>query len=74
MNSYETLKERTKGVVVVMTTPFREDHSLDEEGLRRLTRFLLDSGLREGNGVLVPAGSTGSVLCSPMKREKPYSK
>ena len=59
MNSYETLKERTKGVVVVMTTPFREDHSLDEEGLRRLTRFLLDSGLREGNGVLVPAGSTG---------------
>lgn len=74
MNSYETLKERTKGVVVVMTTPFREDHSLDEEGLRRLTRFLLDSGLREGNGVLVPAGSTGECPMLTDEERKPYSK
>ena len=59
MANFKELKGRVKGVVVVMTTPFREDYSVDEEGVRKLTRFLLDSGLKEGNGVLVPAGSTG---------------
>ena len=61
MANFKELKGRVKGVVVVMTTPFREDYSVDEEGVRKLTRFLLDSGLREGNGVLVLAGSTGAV-------------
>lgn len=53
------LKEKIKGVVVVMITPFKENYELDEEGLRKLTRFLIDSGIKEGKGVLVPAGSTG---------------
>lgn len=53
------LKDKIKGIVVVMITPFKEDYELDEEGLRKLTRFLIDSGIREGKGVLVPAGSTG---------------
>lgn len=55
----EELKEKIKGVVVVMITPFKENYELDEEGLRKLTRFLIDSGVKEGTGVLVPAGSTG---------------
>ncbi len=53
------LKGKIKGVVVVMITPFKENYELDEEGLRKLTRFLIDSGIKEGKGVLVPAGSTG---------------
>jgi len=53
------LKDKIKGIVVVMITPFKEDYELDEEGLRKLTKFLIDSGIREGKGVLVPAGSTG---------------
>ncbi|MDK2897239.1 MAG: 4-hydroxy-tetrahydrodipicolinate synthase [Candidatus Atribacteria bacterium] len=59
MVNFEELKNNIKGVAVVMTTPFRKDYSLDEEGLKRLTRFLLDSGLQKGSGVLIPAGSTG---------------
>ncbi|MCD6545445.1 MAG: dihydrodipicolinate synthase family protein [Thermotogae bacterium] len=55
----EELKEKIRGVTVVMITPFKEDYTLDEEGLRKLTRFLVDSGVKNGTGVLVPAGSTG---------------
>jgi 4-hydroxy-tetrahydrodipicolinate synthase len=32
---------------------------LDEEGVRKQTRFLIDSGIKNGSGVLVPTGSTG---------------
>jgi len=56
---FEELKEKICGVVVVMTTPFKSNFELDEEGLREHTRFLLDSGIQEGTGVLVPTGSTG---------------
>jgi len=55
----EELKEKIKGVVVVMTTPFKPNFELDEKGLRKQTRFLLDNGIRNGSGVLVPTGSTG---------------
>ena len=51
----EELKEKYEGVQVVMVTPFNNDFSLDEEGLRQNTRFLLDSGVH----VLHPTGSTG---------------
>ncbi len=59
MSRFKDLKDKIRGVVVVMITPFKEDYELDEDGLRRLTRFLIDSGIKEGKGVLVPAGSTG---------------
>jgi len=65
------LKEKLKGVVVVMTTPFRSDFELDEEGLRKQTRFLIDSGIKEGAGVLVPTGSTGEC---PMLTEEERKK
>ncbi len=59
MADFEDLKDKIKGVVVVMIAPFKENYELDEDGLRKLTRFLIDSGTKEGRGVLVPAGSTG---------------
>lgn len=59
MKKYELLKDKLKGVLVVTTTPFFENQELDEEGLRKMVRFLVDSGIRKGQGVLVPAGSTG---------------
>jgi len=51
----EELKEKYVGVQVVTVTPFREDFSLDEEGLRNNTRFLIRSGVHG----LQPTGSTG---------------
>lgn len=67
MNAYVSLREKIKGVVVVMVTPFKENYEIDEDALRKLTRFLVESGIKEGKGVLVPAGSTGEC---PMLTEE----
>ena len=71
MYAYEKLKGRVKGVVVVMVTPFKDDYEIDKKALKDLTRFLIDSGIKEGNGVLVPAGSTGEcpMLTDEERRE-----
>lgn len=44
-----------KGVIPAMVTPFTRDGSIDFEGLRRLTRILLDEGVHG----LFPLGSIG---------------
>lgn len=44
-----------KGVIVPMVTPFHEDGSLDEEGLRKLTKWLI----KQGVDALFPMGGTG---------------
>jgi 4-hydroxy-tetrahydrodipicolinate synthase len=56
----DVLKEKIKAVVIVQTTPFNKDGSLDLEGLKANTRFLVDrcAGKRF---VLVPTGSTGEA-------------
>jgi 4-hydroxy-tetrahydrodipicolinate synthase len=46
---------RFGAVVTAMVTPFREDHSLDLDGARKLADHLLD----HGSDALVVAGSTG---------------
>jgi 4-hydroxy-tetrahydrodipicolinate synthase len=55
----EELKEKIRGVLVAMTTPFSSDFELDEAGLRKQTRFLIESGIEKGKGGLVPTGTTG---------------
>ncbi|MBS7645483.1 MAG: 4-hydroxy-tetrahydrodipicolinate synthase [Candidatus Bathyarchaeia archaeon] len=44
-----------EGVIPAMVTPFHRDGSIDLEGLRRLTRILLDAGVHG----LFPLGSIG---------------
>jgi len=44
-----------KGIIVPMVTPFREDQSLDEEGLHELTKWLI----KQGADALFPMGGTG---------------
>jgi 4-hydroxy-tetrahydrodipicolinate synthase len=44
-----------EGVLPAIITPFKEDYSLDEEGLRRNIEFLQESGI---SGI-VPCGTTG---------------
>lgn len=55
----EQLKEKTVGPYVVTLTPFDSGLNLDEEGLRRNTRYLIDCGIVTGSGVICPTGSTG---------------
>lgn len=52
------LKEKYAGSLVVMVTPFKKDYSLDEEGLRYNTRFLIKNGVH----ALHPTGSTGEFF------------
>jgi len=52
-------KRKLVGVYTVMPTPFTEDYELDLEALRDNTRFLLENGITEGRGVLVPTGAAG---------------
>ena len=56
--SAEQMRERVKAVVIVMATPFNKDGSLDLEGLKANTQFLVER-CRRRRFVLVPTGSTG---------------
>jgi len=57
--AFEEMRWRLVGVYAVMPTPFREDVELDLETLKGNTRFLVENGITEGRGVLVPTGAAG---------------
>ncbi len=56
----QVLREKIKAVAIVQITPFNKDGSLDLEGLKANTQFLVErcAGKRF---VLVPTGSTGEA-------------
>ena len=64
----EELREKVRGVNLIMMTPFKEDLSVDEAGLRKNTRYLIKQGLKEGYGVLITTGSAGE--CSTLDIEE----
>lgn len=43
-----------KGVITAIVTPFKENGELDEDGLKRLTRFLLENGV---HGIMTTGGN-----------------
>ena len=47
--------KRIEGIVAAMVTPFDDDESLDEDGLRALVHFLIEKGVHG----LFPGGSQG---------------
>ena len=71
LTKFSELKDKIKGIVVVMVTPFKSNYEIDEEGVRKLTRYLIDNGVKTGYGVLVPTGSTGE---SPMLTDEERKK
>lgn len=59
--------KRLYGVVCASITPMREDGSIDGEGVRRLTRHLIDCGIH----CLYPNGTNGeSLSLSQQEREE----
>ncbi len=54
----DDLKKAMKGVVIVQTTPFNKDGSLDLEGMRANTRWLLERTAGK-DFIFTPMGSTG---------------
>jgi len=55
------LKKAMKGVVIVQTTPFNRDGSLDLEGMRANTRWLLERTVGK-DFIFTPLGSTGEFF------------
>src|SRR6266566_734472 len=55
----EQLKVRWRGVLAPLVTPFLQDGSLDLDSLRRNVAWLIERGARQGNTVLLAAGSGG---------------
>lgn len=54
----QELKGKTKGVFVVLMTPFQENGDVDYAGLRTNVQYLLEKA-RGKDFVLIPTGSTG---------------
>ena len=60
-------KFAVRGVFVPMVTPFKENQEIDEEALRSVIEFLVESGV---SGV-IPCGSTGEyAMMSPEEHKK----
>jgi len=56
----ERARKRLEGCYVTVPTMFRdEDLELDLAAQRQAVRFLIDSGIREGTGVLLAGGAAG---------------
>jgi len=53
--SKNKLRSLLRGLIAVSVTPFKRDLSLDEEGVRSVARFLVESGV----DAIVPCGSVG---------------
>ena len=70
----QELKERLRGAVVTLITPFRADFELDLDGLRENTRFIIDSGVRTGKGVLLAGGACGEFPCLTIEERKKVAK
>jgi len=68
MNLVE-LKERIKGISIVQITPFNDDESLDLEGLRKNTRWLVDK-IEGKDFILTPLGSTGEFYAMSFEEWK----
>ena len=58
MNRKETIS-RLRGCFMAVPTLFERDFSLNLDGLRQVVGFMIDNGLREGNGTVLVNGATG---------------
>lgn len=73
MNAEEAWK-RLRGPFVPMMTPFRPNLDLDLEGFRKNVRFLLKSGFKTGNGVLMAAVAAGEFPTMTVEERKAVAK
>ncbi|MFP3897342.1 MAG: dihydrodipicolinate synthase family protein [Anaerolineales bacterium] len=65
----EALKEKIRGVDIVLITPFEEDGALDLEGLRENVNFLVEE-IEGKDFILTPVGSTGEFYALSEEEHK----
>jgi len=67
----EEFKNLIKGPVVVVFTPFdRSGKYINEEQYRKNIRYMVDNGIRNNCGVLIPGGSTGDCYVMTTEERK----
>src|SRR5437870_12161431 len=61
-------QDNWSGIHIPIITPFKDDYSLDEDGLRRLVDYCIEEQKADG---LVPCGTTGeSPTLSPEEHSR----
>ncbi len=70
MISVEQAKTKFQGVVVPIATIFNKDGSLDLGGLAANIQWLIDQGAKQGNTVLLAAGSGGDFTVMSTEERK----
>ena len=55
----ERIREWLMGPVVAVATPFKEDYSLDLDAFHENVRYMIDHGVRTGQGALLVAAAGG---------------
>ena len=63
-------KERFQGVVIPLTTIFKDDGSLDLDSTRSNFQWIVDQGARQGNTVFLAAGSGGDFTVMNIEERK----
>ena len=67
----DRFKDLMCGPIVVVFTPFDEKGtSIDEEELRKNVRYMIDNGIQNYSGVLIPGGSVGDSFVLSLKERK----
>ena len=61
------MSERWRGIFPILLTPFHEDHSLDEESLRREVDFVVAAGAR---GIVTPVNTSEFFLLADDERRR----
>lgn len=70
MITVEQARERMRGVVAPLATPFKENGDLDLVALRDNVQWILDRGARAGNTVFLAAGSGGDFTSMNLEERK----
>ncbi|MSP13662.1 MAG: dihydrodipicolinate synthase family protein [Chloroflexi bacterium] len=66
----EQAKARWRGVVIPLVTPFKKNGDLDLDALRTNVQWILDKGARQGNTILLAAGSGGDFTTMNIAERK----
>ena len=66
----QEIKDRFRGPMVSVATPFTQDFKLDREALKRNIRFMIDRGIKVGQGSLLVAAAGGEFPMLTLEERK----
>lgn len=66
----DEIKDRFRGPMVSVATPFTKDFKLDAETMKRNIRFMIDHGVKTGQGSLLVAAAGGEFPFLTMEERK----